>query len=85
MLKLVFDGLEYVHWTTSDWERVLWSDEPPFEPIGKKTRDIVIRRDDEKLHPDCVQKTVKFSGSKLMLWRFFKLVELTRLFEFMVA
>ena len=68
ILKRLQWAKKYANWTASDWQKVLWSDESPFELIGGKKRQLVRRKSDEKYHPDCVRKTVKFGGGKLMLW-----------------
>ena len=51
-----------------DWERVLCSDEAPFECYGGKEHQRVRRGKYEAQHPHCVQQTVKFGGGKLMVW-----------------
>ena len=59
---------KHEHWKPEDWEKVLWSDEAPFQIFGGKACHRVRRRENEKLHPHCVEKTVKFGGGKVMLW-----------------
>lgn len=59
---------DHLSWTESDWENVLWSDESPFVLFGGSTRSWVRRRENERLHPHCVDARVKHGGGKLNVW-----------------
>ncbi|OQS55800.1 Transposable [Ecytonucleospora hepatopenaei] len=51
-----------------DWERVLWSDECPFERVNNPGTRWVRRKLGERLKPENLKGTVKFGGGKIMVW-----------------
>ncbi|GIY13323.1 transposable element Tcb1 transposase [Caerostris darwini] len=58
-------------WTLDDWKRILWSDESRFTLFRSDGRVWVWRLPGERLLPECVVPTVKFSGGGLMVWACF--------------
>ena len=59
---------EREHWSVSDWQLVIWSDESKFNLIGNDGRVFVRRRTGEELLPECIQPMVKFGGGNVMVW-----------------
>lgn len=59
---------QHQHWSTNDWEKVLWSDESSFEVFNSAKRVFVRRRTNERYSRNCVVPTVKGGGGKLMIW-----------------
>ncbi|RPB05275.1 hypothetical protein L873DRAFT_1909314, partial [Choiromyces venosus 120613-1] len=46
-----------LHWTYEDWIQTLWTDESTFSTTGFGHRPWVLRRPEEKFHPDCIDET----------------------------
>lgn len=59
---------DHLSWAIEDWDKVMWSDESPYVIFGGKTRSRVRRREGERLHPHCVDRTVKHGGGKINVW-----------------
>src|ERR1700761_6861838 len=59
---------QYQHWTVSDWEKVLWSDESSFEVFNSARKVFVRRRTNERYRNKCVVPTVKGGGGQVMVW-----------------
>ena len=57
---------KYQNWSKSDWHKVIFSDEAKIQLINN-AYSRVWRDSNEKLHPDCVEETVKFGGGGLMV------------------
>jgi transposase len=59
---------KYEHWTSSDWAKVIWTDESSFE-LGKNSRTVrVWRRAYEKYHWDCLAPSFKSGRTSVMVW-----------------
>ena len=55
---------ERLHWTVTDWEKVVFSDESNFEVLNRKSRVFVKRFKNEKYHPKfCLPKLQNGGGS----------------------
>ena len=52
----------------SFWERVLWTDETKIELFGLNYLNHVWRKDGEGYSPNNTVPTVKFGGSRIMIW-----------------
>ena len=61
-------ALEHRHWTSREWEKVLWSDESKFEIFGTKRRVFVRRTAKERYSPECLVPSVKHGGGSVMVW-----------------
>jgi len=62
---------EYRHWTESDWENVIWTNESSFE-LGKTSRQIrVWRKVHDAYESKCLVPTFKSSRSSVMVWEAF--------------
>ena len=48
------------HWTTEQWNKVLWTDESNFEIFGTNMRVYVLRRVGERAATPCIRPTVKY-------------------------
>jgi transposase len=59
---------KYRHWTHSDWEKVLWSDESPFTLFVKGGKVWVRRREWEQYASCCMHPSVKFGGGHINVW-----------------
>ena len=57
---------EHLHWTSEDWNKVMWSDESPFVLLFNGRRR-VWRRHNERYKPTSITGTVK-SDTKIMVW-----------------
>ncbi|KAJ8728624.1 hypothetical protein PYW07_006320 [Mythimna separata] len=57
---------EHKNWTTSNWEKVLWTDESKFEIIGTKRR--VTRQTNERVNDACTVASVKHGEGSVMVW-----------------
>ena len=64
---------KYSSWTVNDWEKVLFSDESPFELFQKSQNAWVRRRVGEEFKAECVTPTVKHGGGKIMIWSCFSI------------
>ena len=61
---------KHKHWTVDDWRRVIFTDEMSIKVgMERHSRDMVWRKDDEKLHPDCINYRKRPSGVGMMLGR----------------
>ena len=71
---------KYCHWTVSDWQKVLFSDESRFclVPDGPV---LVRRKDGEAYLPQCVAPTLKHGGGGIMVWGCFAANGVGRLYE----
>ena len=59
----------FLHFTSTDWQRVLWSDESKFNLVGNDSRRIFVwRRQNETYKSECLQGTVKHGGGSIMVW-----------------
>lgn len=59
----------HAHFTSSDWERVLWTDECKFTVFDSSRRRIYVsRRSGEEYLQECLRPTVKHGGKSLMVW-----------------
>lgn len=65
------------NWTVEDWARVIFTDEMAVK-IGmeRHSRDMVWRKADEALHPDCINYRKRPSGTSMMFWGAFRLGKL---------
>jgi len=63
----------YRHWTSSDFERVIWSDECMVEKENNRMKMLVFRRQNkqEKYAPRNIQPKVKHSAVSQMIWACF--------------
>jgi len=62
-------ALEFLHFTKTDWQMVLWSDESKFNLVGNDSRrTFVWRSKNEAYKPECLQGTVKHGGGSIMVW-----------------
>ena len=62
---------EFLHFSVTDWQTVLWSDESKFNLAGNDSRRIFVwRRQNESYKPECLQGTVKHGGGSIMVWGF---------------
>lgn len=55
-------------WTTSDWKKVIFTDESKFNIFGSDGRQWCWRRPGQEFDDRFVQKTVKHGGGKVMVW-----------------
>ena len=53
---------EHILWTEEQWNMVHFNDESKFNLFGSDGKRFVIRKNEERLSPQCVKKTVKFGG-----------------------
>ena len=58
---------QHRHWTKEDWEKVLFSDESPFDLFQKNT-NWVRRRTGEDYKEECIAPTVKHGGGHINVW-----------------
>ena len=58
---------QHLHWTPAQWRGVIWSDEKPFM-VGHHPKVRVWRKEGERLHPDCMQATVKSGRKTVSFW-----------------
>jgi transposase len=59
---------KYRDWKAEDFEKILWSDESPFNLFVKNGKVWVRRRLDEEYVLCCMQPTVKFGGGHINVW-----------------
>ena len=64
---------KHLHWTSSDWKKVLFSDESSFLLFGSDGITYVRRPEGERFNPRYQLCTVKHGGGKLMMWGCFSL------------
>ena len=58
---------EHFVWTEEQWNMVRFSDESKFNLFGSDRKRFVRRKIGERLSPQCVKKTVKFGGGRVMV------------------
>jgi hypothetical protein len=58
----------YQTWKAEDFEKILWSDESPFNLFIKNGKVWVRRRQGEEFALCCMQPTVKFGGGHINVW-----------------
>ncbi|XP_033311884.1 uncharacterized protein LOC117211768 [Bombus bifarius] len=56
------------HWTSEDWQKVLFSDESKFNRVSSDGIRYVRRRIDESLKTQCVLKILKHGGGNVVGW-----------------
>ena len=57
-----------IHWTMTNWERIIWTDESSVE-IGKESRECTVwRRLGERYNKECLVPTFKSGRQSLMVW-----------------
>ena len=59
------------HWTSKDWQKILFSDESKFNRVSSDGIRYVRRRIGESLKTQCVLKTLKHGGGNVMVWTCF--------------
>jgi transposase len=59
---------DHRHWTVEQWRKVLWSDESPFTLFPRSGHRYVRRQPGEEMMEQCLEKTVKHGGGKIMVW-----------------
>jgi transposase len=59
---------DHKDWTIQRWTKVLWSDESFFTLFPHTGRQYVRRQPGEAMREDCLAKTVKHGGGKIMVW-----------------
>ena len=60
---------EFLHFSVTDWQTVLWSDESKFNLAGNDSQRIFFwRLQNESYKPECLQGTVKHGGGSIMVW-----------------
>ena len=58
---------DHIHWTTVDWQKVLWSDESPFVLVYNRKKRVWRRWGHERYKQCCMRGTVKHY-KKIMVW-----------------
>ena len=53
---------EHILWTEKQWNIVHFNDESKFKLFGSDSKRFVRRKNEERLSPQCIKKTVKFGG-----------------------
>ncbi len=64
--RLTFAG-EHVVWTKENWSKVHFSDEIKFKLFGSDGKHFVWRQTEERLNPECINKSVKGVGGSVMV------------------
>lgn len=59
---------EHAHFSKSDWQNIIFSDESTFYVLMRKNSIKIWRTDEERLHPDCIQQLNTGNGGKLGIW-----------------
>jgi len=59
---------EHESWTTSDWKKVLWSDESKFNLFGSDGRRYIRRPKDARFEPRYQRPTMKHGGGCVQVW-----------------
>ena len=59
---------EHRDWTEDMWSKVVWSDESKFNFFHSDGQMYIRHRLSEEFNEDCIQGTVKCSGSSVMVW-----------------
>ena len=54
--------------STQAWSHVVWSDESSFELFGMRNKPRIWRQDGERYNESCIIPTMKYGGSKLLVW-----------------
>jgi len=58
----------HLHWTISDWSKVIWSDESKFNIFSSDGKEYCWKKVGEPLRDSHVKPTVKFGGGNIMVW-----------------
>lgn len=58
---------DHENWTEGDWKKVIFSDESKFNIFGSDGMQYVRRRTGERYSDECIRRTVKHGGSR-MVW-----------------
>lgn len=69
-MRLAFANA-HKHWTSQDWQNVLFSDESKFNRVSSDGIRYVRRRFKEDLKPQCILPTLKHGGGNVMVWACF--------------
>lgn len=67
-LKRLKWAQDHEKWNTSQWSKVLWSDESKFDLFSTKRRVFVRRLQGERMNKNCVVPTVKHGGGSVLVW-----------------
>jgi transposase len=59
---------DHREWNAEQWSKVLWSDEAPFTLFSRSGHRYVRRKPGEEMLEQCLEKTVKHGGGKIMVW-----------------
>lgn len=59
---------QYMHWTSDDWRKIIFSDESTFYVLKRKNLCKIWRLEKEKLLPECLQQTNTGDGGKVGVW-----------------
>ncbi|CAF2087402.1 unnamed protein product [Rotaria magnacalcarata] len=59
---------QHQHWTSQDWQKVIFSDQSTFYVLKRKNQVKIWRTDDEQLLPDCIQQMNTGDGGKVGIW-----------------
>ena len=62
---------DHILWTEEQWNMAHFSDESKFYLFGSDGKRFVRHKNEERLSPQCVKKTVKFGGGSVMVWGMF--------------
>jgi len=63
----------HAHWTVEDWAKVIFTDEMSIKLyMERHSKDLVWRKVDEELHPDCIAYHRKPTGTGMMFWGAFR-------------
>ncbi|PIO73325.1 transposase [Teladorsagia circumcincta] len=65
----------HLHWISSDWSKVLFSDESKFKLFGSDGIKYVRRPSGERFNPRYIKATVKHNGGSVMVYGAFPLTE----------
>ena len=59
---------KYLHWSTNDWKKVLFSDESKFNIFGSDGISWIHRSEGKRFDPKYTKATVKHGGGSCMVW-----------------
>ncbi len=68
--KLTF-AEKHVLRTEENWSKIHFSDESKFNLFGSDGKHFVWHQTEERLNPECVKKSVKGGGGRVMVWGMF--------------